>query len=279
MSAAIRPLPHKITTNIENVTPDIAFRWLTEHNTWNRDISQIRVDGYVREMTEGRWRFNGEGIQFDWNGVLLNGQHRLSAIVESETTQTFLIVRGLDPQTQITMDQGTRRAPDDQLKIAHIDANKTVAAAIRLYLQWTRGRFFGDQVRLKISTGEVVEWAQANPAAVEFLRGLSPNRLAGARVVPSITAAVWYRLSEIDAEDAGEFIGAVCSGVGEVTSPTHVLREKFTRNKESGIRMSPRDVVGFYVQAWNAFRAGRSITKLQRPKGGSWTVHTFPEPK
>ena len=51
----------------------------------------------MMEMQDGKWRLNGKTICFDSTGRLLNGQHRLSAVVRSGVTLTTVVVRGLDP--------------------------------------------------------------------------------------------------------------------------------------------------------------------------------------
>lgn len=276
----IAPLTTGITHNIERVTPVMAARWIEKHNSNNRTISKSRVAGYAAEMAAGRWTFNGETIQFDRDGVMLNGQHRCQAIIETGLTQTFLIVRGLDPQTQVTMDQGTRRAPHEQLMISGVAADSTVAAAIRVYLQWRTGRLFGDQIRNRIGTGEVVQFALDNPGHVDRLRTL--NVAATRRIfrTPSITLAVALRLYEIDDYDAGVFLHGLSNGADLPSdSPILALRNRFLKAETDHVRLNIRDVIGMFITAWNAFREGRSLQKMQRPKGGTWTIENFPEPK
>jgi len=269
----------KVTHSIVLVDQAMAKRWLAENNGHNRDISDARVAQYVADMESGRWRFNGETIQFDRTGMLLNGQHRLMAILETGIPQSFLVVRGLDPQSQLTMDQGTRRSPADQLAIANVTADATIAASVRVLIRWGKGMFFGDQ-KVRTSTTEVVAWAQANLGAIELMHDLTE---AGVRLVPckpSIALAVAYRLSQISEMDALRFFSALRTGADLANgNPILALRNRLIGDKDKNVSNSERDVVGFLVIAWNAARAGRSLAKIQRPKGGVWTKENFPEPK
>jgi hypothetical protein len=277
----IAAAPTKITTAIIAVDPAMATRWLDEHNTHNRDLSQFRVDEYTREMLSGRWHFNGEPIQFDRNGVLLNGQHRLWAVIQSLTTQTFLVVRGLEPSTQITMDQGTRRRPADQLQVAGIKVDNTVAAAMRLYIRWQGGRLFGDQVRMKPSTGEVVEWAQQNPDSIWMLQQLTASGIRRVPVSPSLSLAVALRFHEIDTDVAAEFFASLIDPFTanfSMGDPRLALLNRLKRTKESGVKLPERDLIAFFIITWNAERAGRRMSKLQRPNGAAWTMANFPIP-
>lgn len=131
------------------VTPMMAANWLENHNTHNRDLSQMKIDIYARDMEQGRWQFNGESIQFDIHNTMMNGQHRCKAIVQSGCSQLMVIVNGVASSSQITMDQGSRRTPADQLAIADIKVDTTIASAIRVYMRWYAGRLFGDVIQLK----------------------------------------------------------------------------------------------------------------------------------
>lgn len=281
MTAVISTFTPKITSAIIAVDPPTAARWL-EANTHNRKLSQYRITEYAIEMLEGRWHFNGEPIQFDTGGVLLNGQHRLHAVIESETTQTFVVVRGLHPDTQITMDQGTRRGTAAQLQIAGIHTDNTTAAGIRVYLRWQTGRLFGDQTRhtAKVTNTEVVEWSRNHPSEIETMRSFTAGGIRTIPVVPSIALAVALKFHEIDPDDAGEFLASLRTGANlSSTSPILALRTKLSRIKDTRLKLPERDLIAFFVSAWNAQRAGRPVGKLQRPHGSSWTAANFPEPK
>lgn len=272
--------PDKITHSIVIIDAAMAQRWLDQYNTRNRPISKARVQDYATEMLAGRWHFNGETIQFDRDGVLLNGQHRLLAIVATGLAQTFLIVRGLDPATQVTIDQGTKRLPHEQLIVSGVLADNTMAAAIRVYIQWSTGRLFGDQIRNKVPTGEVVQWAHANMQTVETLRAINNIGLRRIYGQPSVTLAVALRLVQIDSWDAEQFLSGLRTGAGlDDDSPVLALRERLRKAKESDVRLSVRDVIGMYVTAWNAVRGGRAMRKIQRPRGGVYTAQNFPTPR
>ncbi|MDQ1738084.1 MAG: hypothetical protein QOH56_4335 [Pseudonocardiales bacterium] len=281
MTAVVTAFPttNKISTAIIEVTPDTARRWLESNNTHNRKLSPMRTAQYAQDMASGRWSFNGEALQFDRDGVLLNGQHRLSAIVVCGIPQTFLIVRGLDPTTQITIDQGTRRAPGEQLQLAGIPAGNSIAASLRVYLEWQQGRLFSGKT-LGVTTSEVVEWASAHLDAVEELRRISNSGIRRVPGVPSIALAVALRLHEIDRVAADNFVSSLISGANlAADSPVLALRNRLAKAKESGIRVSTKDAIGFYVTAWNAYRDCRPLTRIQRPSGASWTVDNFPTPR
>jgi hypothetical protein len=56
---------------------------------------------------------NGESIKFDVDGFLKDGHHRLTAIKESGTTQTMLVITGCG-HTE-TIDKGKSRSMKDTM--------------------------------------------------------------------------------------------------------------------------------------------------------------------
>jgi len=56
---------------------------LLENNDHNRKITQSRVSEYASEMRNGMWMYNGESITRSVSGKLMDGQHRLLAVIAS----------------------------------------------------------------------------------------------------------------------------------------------------------------------------------------------------
>lgn len=69
-----------MNTKVLLVTPDMASNWLTMNKN-NRKVLKERVREYAQAMLAGRWSLTHQGIAFDTAGNLLDGQHRLMAIV------------------------------------------------------------------------------------------------------------------------------------------------------------------------------------------------------
>jgi hypothetical protein len=92
----MNPNEFGLEVSIEVVNPSEAEAYL-KNNAMHRKVKQKKVDEYIKEMQDGKWKLNGKALIFDSNGRLLNGQHRLNAVVQSNTPLTTLIVRGVDP--------------------------------------------------------------------------------------------------------------------------------------------------------------------------------------
>lgn len=90
------PEEYGLTVEVVEVTPLLAQVWIARNHR-HRPVEPKRVRKYARRMAVGEWGLNGKCITFDADGVLLGGQHRLLACIESGCPFTTLVVRGLDP--------------------------------------------------------------------------------------------------------------------------------------------------------------------------------------
>lgn len=95
-------------TVIKNVTPEIANDLLKLNTNNYRKYDNNRVASYSNDMINGKWQTNADPIRISKSGVLLDGQHRLMAIVKSGTTQEMLIVYDVDDSVSV-FDVGMKR--------------------------------------------------------------------------------------------------------------------------------------------------------------------------
>lgn len=99
--------------NIElvEVTPQMAQEWLATNAKNNRDLSKVTVKRYANDMVKGQWMVTGEAIKFDRTGRLIDGQHRLQALIESKVPRLQMcVVRNLDAETMPSRSPGTMAA-------------------------------------------------------------------------------------------------------------------------------------------------------------------------
>jgi hypothetical protein len=104
-------------TMIESITPTLAKAYL-EKNTNNRPLNLSHVKYLAASMSSGQWRITHESIAFDQDDKLIDGQHRLSAVVSSGATVQISVTRGCDSSTFAVINDGQRRSASDALSIA-----------------------------------------------------------------------------------------------------------------------------------------------------------------
>jgi hypothetical protein len=120
---------------IESIGPFHASAYL-ESNTKNRRLNDAHVRRLTDIMLAGDWWMNGETIIFGADGTLLNGQHRLHAIIKSGATVDCLVVRGIDEHAFRTLDGGRTRTTGEVLSMDGEKNANCVASAVQALLSF-----------------------------------------------------------------------------------------------------------------------------------------------
>ncbi|RGL48554.1 hypothetical protein DXC54_07885 [Bifidobacterium longum] len=153
----------KITAKVETITPEIAKTMLGEN-----------VNLFAREIRNGEWRFNGEAIKFGKDGRLLDGQHRLLAVIAADKPLTTLVIRGLEDETQQTMDSGKTRTLGDVLTLRGEKNSTQLASLARaVYLADQLGMEAAAQNDLKPTRGEIISFIDQTPQLADVLAALT----------------------------------------------------------------------------------------------------------
>ncbi len=101
-------------------TPELAAMML-ELNKRNRKLSESVVGKYVAEIEFGEWYASSAGVGVSEEGILLDGQHRLAAVVKSEKTVPLLFVWNLPAMAQQKIDRQKKRSLFDVFTLSGVD--------------------------------------------------------------------------------------------------------------------------------------------------------------
>jgi hypothetical protein len=277
MQSSARAAEPKMQVSTRRVGPQEAETYLRTQAR-NRRLRQTHLQWLAGAMRRGEWEQNGEAIKFDWNGQLRDGQHRLQAIVESGVVLELLVVEGLRPEAQETMDTGARRNMSDVLALR--GERNTAMLAATLGVLW---RIQEDVLRKLDSGGgavrstpkELLKLLEQEPEIRNFLQ---QGRAVSERVqIPaSLAAAFWYVFNRIDAEDADKFFHSLKSGEDlSEGDPIFALRRFLERERQSS-RILPRyRTAGMIVKAWNSWRRGETVRAISFRAGGA-NAEDFP---
>ncbi len=231
------------------IDKDIAKAWLAT-NTHNRKLRNARVDQMARDMRSGKWDDNGETIKFSKTGVLLDGQHRLSALIESDTVQVFTVVAGLDDEAQRTIDIGSKRTVGDQLGLRGQNDGKTLASVARFAMQM---QVYPREFRP--SDVELAEIAERDAQLQWIVSNVVPT-LPSILGSPTIRGYVYRVLHEVDADACSEFFHKLTTLERlPQDSPILALYRRLANpeTKKSSLK-GMVSVVTCYFIAWNAWR-------------------------
>ena len=127
-------------TTTMDVTPKLAAEWLESRNDRNRSISPEHVAMLARAMASKTFRLTHQGIAFNQEGKLIDGQHRLSAVVKSGCTVKMMVTFGADSKDMIVCDRSRNRTTRDALAIQNERDHAALRAAVlRMLLKVENG--------------------------------------------------------------------------------------------------------------------------------------------
>lgn len=250
----------KVIAKLVDVTPDMAAEMI-EHNTMNRNISQLNVKRYAQAMQSGEWEQNGQTITIAEDGTILDGQHRLWAIIESGMTITFLIVYNVRKEAIATIDSGVIRTFKHLLQIKGSKHAATAASLTKL--AWIYDNF---DAELHDSSGKI---ALRNPVLECYYdenRDLIEQAAAMAETgchhfTKSHMGLGFFLFLRRNPGKAEEFAGMLKSGQNLYTGhPIMTLRTKLIDNLMSKHKLTVRETLAFYIKAWNMFLKGKDVS-------------------
>lgn len=265
------------TYDVIKITPQLAAMWLIEHNTHNRPMRRRVVAAYAEDIRSGNWRQTGDSIKRAADGTILDGQHRLAAIVEAQKSITMLVVGNLPAEVQDVVDGGARRKFGDVLQLRGEKNYVTLAAVVRRVWYWNTG-LRTNTGNYSPSTSQLLALLEEHPElrdSVEAIRLITSS----SQITGSILGLTHWLFSQIDAEDAKIFFARVGDGVNLAADhPVYVLRKTVADHHTAKSRLTDTMVIAYTIKAWNAYRDGRTISILRYRAGGA-SPEAFPEPK
>lgn len=274
----MKPQPRMgLQIEVERVTPDVAQDWLAR-NTLNRRIRPRVVEGYARDMIAGHWRMSGEAIKFSKSGQLLDGQHRLQAVVASGATVPLLVVRGLEDAVQSVMDTGVARTAGDALRLRGDTGNYTrLAAAARLAIAFDAGDVSATNMR--VTNTEVLDFIDRNPGLVQACELSSGSWTSAIDIPPSLLTYVVWRLLEVDSEACVQFFSKLSELVGlRDGDPILALHSRLRNAKKERLRVERGDYVSLVFRVWNKWARGEKVPSGKLPIRYNGGPVDIPEP-
>jgi hypothetical protein len=257
-----------------------ARAWLNQSGA-NRRLSPQHVKFLASEMAAGRWKCNGDLIRIGKNGQLLDGQHRLHAIIESGVSVEMAVVSELDPAVFDTIDRGKKRNVSDILHIMNVENSKDVSAAGRWILAYHHSlirKFWLNSSRLPLEY--MIELLASSEGDIQnsiaTIKTLKPRL-----VLPSLASALHYLFSEESQHKSNaalrelstEFWTKVLTGADlSDQSPELALRNRLVDNAVSLKKFTQHNMFALCVKAWNYRLYDRRVSVIKL----SPTAEPFP---
>lgn len=259
-------MEHKngVTVSLKTITPEMAIKFL-ESNTQNRKLSQNQVLFYYKQMKAGEWHSTGDTIKFTKEGKLIDGQHRLSAIIKFAQPVKMFVAENLDAEAFDVLDTGKSRTASDILSANGAEKANHLASISRFVLLFQGGIFSHGWHKDKSPTNHDINLFNTKyPELIEILAFVM-KMYRDFRYMPiSVLGALYFLFSRKNQTKADEFFYQYSTGLDlKKTSPVYHLRDRLIRDKMNKTRMSRRDKVAMFIICWNAFVQGKEVQRLK----------------
>jgi len=260
-----------ITTSIETITPEIAKQYLGTNADNQRNLTKTHMIHLAQQMNAGQWILNGEPIIFSNDGRLIDGQHRLSALVYAKANIQFLVVRGVSPDGFMTIDKGKMRTNSDIMSIEKIPNSAITASVVTGCLNYRRARSTNQgqggslNSYIRPSSTDLLKEYKMHVEEYQFAAFIGGRcRKITAPSNVGIVAALAHIVAKHDKQEIAHFWTLFQTGAGlSENDPILHLRNRLITNGKSSAKLSSNMKIMLMIKAWNLYAKGKSCGVLR----------------
>jgi len=253
---------------VVDITPDLAVE-LLKSNTINRALRPSVIENYSILMRDGKWMLNGEGISIATGGTLLNGQHRLRAIIRANVTVRLPVFYNVDKEAFTTYDQGSVRTGKDILTTQGIHPRKAMmlSAGIRLNILFTNTGKLGSHyhIKNKLTNDEVLkEYNRTDwyDKCAQYIIDNYPRQ--NLPTSSGHLTFLLYRFFSIDSDFTGDWLDGMISGTGLQKDDFRLWVRDYLWRDVNSLRKTPtKEKTKLIAKAWHYARTNREVVHSQ----------------
>jgi hypothetical protein len=218
-----------VEIDIRTINAKLAACMLELNFRNNRKLSMQKVKMYANEMLTGEWSADSNMICFDTEGCLINGQHRLHAVIASDTVQTFVVATNMPTESARVFDQGKARNQVDRINISGFKMNQKHNTIVRNAMTRMDSKRIGAKFyREKKTDLEIQQVYQDHKDFIDYMVDNSSKRWKNS-IINSIALKIYAELK--NQENLGN--GFYDDGQGAHDRATHFLQIVYDDRKRS----------------------------------------------
>lgn len=181
-------------TEVVTITPNQAQQIIETANIDNRRIRENNVKWLSEQMIKNEWMLTHQGIAFSENGKLLDGQHRLLAVIKANKPVSFMVTSGLPEDSFKVIDCGERRSLAD---LTHID--KKTVEVLRLAASAVRSPDFNNNkaTAAQLLSFEDRGWGNLHRRYAKACPSHVATNAACFRLAACVAVVLWGKESEV----------------------------------------------------------------------------------
>lgn len=257
-------------TEIITITPEMAKEWLASNIKNNRPIK--RAKEYAEDMKAGKWRLTHQGIAFNEEGTLIDGQNRLTAIVMANIPVTMSVAFDCPADSFEVLDIGRPRSLGDYLKTQNYKNYNTLGGLVKRIQAYEKGynsllSVNGAGHGLSAETRlNQIEFFEANKEKlIECnLYGNMVYQKSTARLMSPGDIGLLYWVFDMTPE-ANEFIIRISTGINLQPDTSAFCMRKILEEVKNQIKYhTSSELVGYWKLAWAKRNVPTKILQLKK---------------
>lgn len=253
---------------LHRITPQTARVWLKHNNDNYRKIREGYVLQLADSMRRGEWIITGDAIKFDRNGNLIDGQHRLLAVIESGVDIEAFVITQIENAAQEVMDSGRGRTLADRLRRRGEKYYSELSSTLRLLTLMKHAGTFREPWA-QYTHLQMINLLEEHPDIRDFYIKQDLKKI---KYPIGLGWALYYLFAQVDEEDARVFFERLTTGLDltDPADPILKLRELVIKFSQlpPGQRIEVFVVGALTIKAWNAWRRGQDVHQLRWRAGG-----------
>lgn len=247
------------------VTPSMASE-LLKKNSNNRRINQGIVANYASMMINGKWKEDTfELIKIDLNGNILDGQHRLTAIVKSGISINLHLVDGMEENVFDVLDTGKKRNTTDIFHISGVKNSNIMPSIIKLHQfllenrNTRHSRHMSNVESLELYNKRQTFYDEIAKCTLTYYNNFS--KLVAPQYIGGILS---YIADHYDLDYAKRFMTALVNGENNKTNAINLFTKKIIDSRISKkYTMTDTMLIALFLKTFACWRDRKSVNFLK----------------
>ena len=258
---------------VHDITPDMAKTILTYRNKNNRNYRYNQLAKLSDAIEKGEWKVTNQGLAFDKEGNLIDGQHRLAAVLQTRKTVPMMVATNMPADIFNVIDSGCKRTTGDALDILGSENGLVVSGAIKIFICYRKfpEQSWSGTAIVQPTAIEITNIYKQRSDEIEALLSVIKSKHKRFKCfAPSLGLAFSMLLLDVGWSDVQiwEFwdavtLGANLSSDSVILSFRNQLSDPYFRKRHYGTQ---RYMLNAFIKCFNSYITRESISKFVAPR-------------
>ena len=265
------PMPAMPGVSFESIGPTQAAAYLKQSPAVG-EVNKAHLDALTRDIVARRWMANPQPICFSASGRLVNGRHRLMAVMAAHLPIAVSVVRGVAEDAYATYDLQKKRAPQVSTLGPAFGDEALVAAMANLLWREERRR---PNTQSRTATAAEIQQILADYPRLRELRGLARRMVGMARA--SVIGYFAFVVERDNPALASVFLNGLETGA-DLPRGHPILALRTTLLRLRGESASQEQQMAALLDGWRRFKLHAAEAGRGGPQRAAPANHTARPP-